>query len=388
MDANTSPLRWHVMTHLDLPTFVGWFDYVNAERMENQGSLIQAFYPYDFMRGRIRETRVVTDKDNKYHTVKADAHQVLRHFVFLKATDEDITNIVYSAANLQSRVRLRRYLTPTGEQAIVRDDVMSEFLLNCIEYRDRFELVPPAETIGVRDKVRIKAGLYKGFEATVMRATLHKGTLKFELAIPMVNGQINVCLKEVLATDVVPINPADATALRADFIRYTRDHVLRILSRRAELAEQIKKEKKQRASADASAALANTLTKEQKKALKPFLEDSDTLERLLRYRDYEISNASARAHFKALMLICAHLSKDVEGEKQLRQEVTRLLAVNPATGDFAVNTDAQAYLSIALKISTNAPNYRDKVKEYVRVRQPKSQHLKEFVALIRKDVKY
>lgn len=388
MNATKSPLRWHVMTHLNMPTFVGWFDYVNAERMENDGALIQAFYPYDFLKGRIKETRDVIGKDKRHHTVKADAHQALRHFVFLKATEEDIKDIVYSDANLQSRVRLRRYLTPTGEQAIVRDDVMSEFLRNCIEYRDRFELVPPAEQIGVMDKVKIKAGLYKNYEATVVRANLSKGELKFDLAIPMVSGQINICLKGVKASDIIPMNPADASALRADFIRYTRDNVLKILSRRAELLEQIKKDKKKFFGRNGSAALTNTLTREQKTALQPFLEDSNTLERLLRYRDYEITNASANAHFKALMLICAHLSKDAGCEKQLKQTVTDLLGTDMTTGDFSIKSDTQAYLCIALKIATNEPIYRDKVKEYVRAHQPKSHHLNEFVSLIRKDVKY
>ena len=408
--ADDSISKWHVMTHLEVDQFRKWFDYANAERFRNNEPLIRPFYPYEFLRGRL-------DEEKK----QANAHRVFLHFIFLKGTTRDINELIYSPANMQSYVRLRRYLTPSGEQAFVRDDMMEEFLQACVTYRDRFELIPSNDDIAVQDKVKIKNGIYKGYEATVLRAKLHKGQLILDLAISMVNGQIDIRMNGVSARDVKPLNPAGINALRADFIRYTQDQVLEILSRRAAQLERAERERKQAAAERRS--LDATLTERQKLELQPFLEDSDMLERLLRYRTYEITTRSANAHFQALMLICAHLSKDTRTEQSLLTTVQSLLlnGSNPqhsarpkdastlrrtpntplgrrtlrhfeehptASPQPSLTSDTDAYLCIALKVATDNPAYRDAVKEYIRVRQPKSKRLLAFASLIRKSVRY
>ena len=399
--ADDSISKWHVMTHLEVDQFRKWFDYANAERFRNNEPLIRPFYPYEFLRGRL-------DEEKK----QANAHRVFRHFIFLKGTTRDINELIYSPANMQSYVRLRRYLTPSGEQAFVRDDMMEEFLQACVTYRERFELIPSNDDIAVQDKVKIKNGIYKGYEATVLRAKLHKGQLILDLAISMVSGQIDIRMNGVSARDVKPLNPAGINALRADFIRYTQDQVLEILSRRAAQLERAERERKQAAAERRS--LDATLTERQKLELQPFLEDSDMLERLLRYRTYEITTRSANAHFQALMLICAHLSKDTRTEQSLLTTVHSLLnctapqhpiansqrptpSPHPPTANSQLPTpnpqpsltsDTDAYLCIALKVATDNPAYRDAVKEYIRVRQPKSKRLLAFASLIRKSVRY
>ena len=401
--ADDTVSRWHVMTHLEVDQFRKWFDYVNAERFRNNEPLIRPFYPYEFLRGRLSAPPDTTP----------NAHRVFRRFVFLKATEKDVNELIYSPANLQSHVRLRRYLTPSGTQAFVRDDMMEEFLQACVAYRDRFELAPSNDDIAVMDKVKINSGIYKGYEATVVRAKLHKGQLILDLAIPMVSGQIDIHMNGVSARDVKPVNPAGINALRADFIRYTQSQVLDILSRRAAQLERAERERKQAKLSQPSLAASLTLTERQKVELKPYLEDSDMLERLLRYRGYEITNRSANAHFQALMLICAHLCKDTRTEQSLLTTVLSLLnpsaiihqpsALSPldprsSTLDHlpssiihqpsALSSDTDAYLCIALKVATDDPAYRDAVKEYIRTRQPKSRHLLSFASLIRKPLRY
>ena len=265
---------------------------------------------------------------------------------------------------------------------------MSEFLRNCIEYRERFELCPPKDVISIKAPVIIKKGPYQGYEATVANARYSKGRLTLGLSITMVSGQIDIELKDVDAGDVCPINPADASALRNDFIRYTQNNVLEILTRRALFLEKSEREHRRQTKNNAQQAMEGRLTQQDRQELKPFLEDSEMLERLLSYRDYEITSPSANAHFKALMLICAHLCRDEQVAGHLTDIVLHLLKVDEQTGDFTIRSDTDAYLCIALKVATNNPNYRDKVKDYMRTRQPKSQKLHDFVALIRKNVKY
>ena len=87
------------MTHLDMARFRAWFDYVNAERLQENLPIIQPFYPYEFLGGRLRDIRVVRDYDDRPVIVKENAHKVMRRFVFLKATESDIHSLVYSTAN-------------------------------------------------------------------------------------------------------------------------------------------------------------------------------------------------------------------------------------------------------------------------------------------------
>lgn len=380
-DKGDNVLRWHVMTHLEMTRFREWFDYVNAERLREGLPLIQPFYPYEFLKGRIRDVREVEKPGKKTKELeKADAHREFRRFVFLKGREEDIRDIVYSKNNLDTSVRLRRYLTPEGKQAFISDAEMSRFLQSCMEYRERFELCPAENSIAAFDKVKIKEGLYKGYEATVVRAKLRKGQLWLDLTVPMLTGHIDVLMRDVNAHEVIALKGNDTLALRSDFIRYTQDKLLEIMSQRAYLAEKAEKEKKRQAAK--LDVLEEHLSEGMKMALDAYRQEAETLSNLLRYRDYEIDAPSAKAHFKALMLICAHLSKDDALESELQQEVLDLY------GQTRKDSDAKAYLTVALKVSTGNPEYRDEAKEYVRRCEPKSERLRRFVKLISKRVEY
>ena len=394
--------QWHVMTHLEMARFQKWFSNVNAMRLRDGLPVIQTFYPYEFLRGRIRDTRETADAKQQKTTVKADAHVEFRRFVFLKATDKDIRDLVYSKENLDSFIRLRRYLDPTGHQALVRDAVMREFFQACLDYRERFELSPSLEGVKALDKVKIISGPYKGYEATVVSVKLVNGKLDLRLAIPMVHGQIDIHRKNVSAKEVVPLNPSDASALRADFIRYTQDSLLDILTARAAALEKAERAHRRpsasprlsgpvsggsAAGSPASPSSPVSAGSPPSSDLSLYRRHAELLTTLYRYRDYEIQNPSAEAHFTALMLICAHLCQDAKGEKELQQRALAQLEAINAKGPAKAATDTRTYLWIALKISTGDPQYRDLAKDYIRTKQPKSPQLRQFVTLISKKVR-
>lgn len=385
------------MTHLEMARFQKWFSNVNAMRLRDGLPVIQTFYPYDFLRGRIRDTRETADAKQQKTTVKADAHVEFRRFVFLKATDKDIRDLVYSKENLDSFIRLRRYLDPTGHQALVRDAVMREFFQACLDYRERFELSPSLEGVKALDQVKIISGPYKGYEATVVSIKLVNGRLDLRLAIPMVRGQIDIHRKNVSAKEVVPLNPSDASALRADFIRYTQDSLLDILSARAAALEKAERAHRRPSSSSpvppsgsaplSSVSGGSAAGSPPSSDLSLYRRHAELLTTLYRYRDYEIQNPSAEAHFTALMLICAHLCQDAKGEKELQQRALAQLEAINAKGPAKAATDTRTYLWIALKISTGDPQYRDLAKDYIRTKQPKSPQLRQFVTLISKKVR-
>ena len=119
-DDNT---RWFVMTHLEMKRFQEWLKAENAQRLCEGRSIIEPFYPHDFL--------------------NADVSADFANFVFLKATEADVDGLVNDKRNTQSRIRLMYYLDTDGSHATVPGKMMQDFLQACIKYRGQFEITPP-----------------------------------------------------------------------------------------------------------------------------------------------------------------------------------------------------------------------------------------------------
>jgi len=167
---------------------------------------------------------------------------------------------------------------------------------------------------------------------------------------------MNIRMCDVDKDKVTILNRNSADVIRTDFIEYTQNHLLNILKHRID--------REQDANINRN--------------------DADMLTRLYRYRNHEVKNEAARNHFVALMLICAHLCRYKDDEKQLREAIQEKLTEINQRSESKAATDTRAYLWIALYISTQDPVYRDAAKQYVRDYQPKSPKLRSFVSLIRK----
>ncbi len=330
---------WFVMRHHEMTHFMKWLRLENAQRLSKGEAIIEPFYPYDFL----KETKSGISDD-------------FTNIVFLKTTENDITNLMNDQRNVVARFRLRHYFDTNGNKATISDKTMQEFIQACIKYRGRFEIMPPVSSIEVTDKVRITSGPFAGHEASVIGVRLSHGAIHLELAVELLSGVMNIHMYDVDKNKVTILNRDSADAIRTDFIEYTQNHLLTILKHRINREEDINVNKS----------------------------DADMLTRLYRYRNHEIKNEAARNHFLALMLICAHLCRYTADEEQLREKVLSTLSEINQRSESKAATDVRAYLWIALYISTRNPVYRDAVKQYIHDYQPKSPKLRGFVSLIRK----
>ena len=337
---NTNDITyWYVMTHLEMKYFMEWLKNENALRLSKGEAIIEPFYPCDFLK-----------------EAEGSVSHDFANMVFLKTTETDIRNLVNNQSHLAYRLRLRHYLDTNGTKAIVPDKTMQEFLHACIKYRGCFEIIPPINSIEATDKVRINSGPFAGHEALVERVRLSHGSIQLDLAVELLSGVMNIRMCDVDKDKVTILNRESSDAIRTDFIEYTQNHLLSILKHR--------------------------IDREQDPSINR--NDADMLTRLYRYRDHEIKNESARNHFLALMLICAHLCRYTNDERHLREAIQENLTTINQRSESKAATDTRAYLWIALYISTQDPVYRDAAKQYVRDYQPKSPKLRSFVSLIRK----
>ena len=364
---------WFVMKHLDMKRFKAWLDVKNTERLDNHETVIEPFYPYDYLKARKETTQVVplTETEKKfiaYHakgkrvaipetkTVVAETQNDFQDIVFLKALEEDIRALVNDAWNKAFRVQLRYLIDPATKQpAKVSNAVMDMFYANCVKYRGRFELSPPIDGIEKKDRVEIKRGVFSGQEAFVVNVRHSKGELHLELAVQLVSGIMNITMSDVKPEDVVLLNKTNVDAIRDDFIEYIQNKLLVVYEHRVKTKN------------DAATRL----------------KDAATLSRLFLYNTYHVEGRAAKTHFKALMLICAHLCKDTDSELTLREEALSLLGDINRQSESKASTDIRTWLWIALYISTNDPSYRDAAKLYVKEKQPKSKKLCQFVRLMR-----
>lgn len=329
---------WFVMTHLEMSYFMEWLKSENARRLGKGEAIVEPFYPHDFL----KETKSGVSHD-------------FTNIVFLKTTENDISNLVNNQTATASRFRLKHYLDTNGDKAVVPDKTMHEFLQTCIKYRGRFEIIPPVSSIEIMDKVKITSGPFTGHEASVTRVQLSHGAIHLDLSVELLSGMMNIRMCDVDKNKVTILSRDSADAIRTDFIEYTQNHLLVILRHRINREQDISVNRR----------------------------DADMLTRLYRYRNYEVKNEAARNHFLALMLICAHLCRYTADEAVLQEKVLDILTDINLRSESKAATDSRTYLQIALYISTHNPVYRDAAKKYVRDYQPKSPKLRSFVSLIR-----
>lgn len=329
--------QWFVMTHPEMGTFQSWLKDFNASRLREGRSMVEPFYPHDFLKA------------------SATMQRDMARFVFLKAVQTDIDTLLDDERNQLSSRRLRYYLDTDGRQAKVQEPMMQKFMEACMKQDYGMEIVPPLRSIEAMDRVRIKQGPFAGQEAVVSRVQLSHGAIHLDLTLEVVSGVVSIRMQHVSKNQVHILDRRGADAIRTDFIEYTQNHLLNILEHRVKRVEDAETNRR----------------------------DADMLTRLYRYRHYTIASEPARLHFLALMLICAHLCRYGREEAVLREQVLASLEYINRRSASKAATDVRTYLYIALYISTHLPSYRDAAKQYVQQHEPRSQKLRHFVRLIR-----
>ena len=354
----TLPPVWHVLTHLDMDRFKRWLDAENARRLGEGLYLFEPFFPYDFLSQRRSTTMDQRTRVNgREVTVRTAAvtHDDFRHMVFLRGSVNDIDGIVSGEWNKSFVIRLHYYRDATGKPATVPDREMQEFFDNCVRYRGYFEVCPPVSEIVSLDRVEILSGPFAGHEADVVRARHGSGGLQPELSVRIASGLLMVKMKDVRSSQVVRLGSDFTGRIPDDFIHRSQEKLLTVYEHRVKRVN------------DAGTRL----------------DDVRKLNEVFHYVRYEVESRSALAHFRALMLICAHLRHDKAAEAQLQEEVLSLLAGLNGVSPSKVATDARAYLWVALYISTGDASYREAAKNYIKTSDPKSQKLRKFVRLMR-----
>lgn len=323
--------EWFLMRHLDPALIDMQLRHENERRTRMGKSSLLYVIPYQYIK-KAQQDKLQNDRYNK----EVKKNNLLRNdfhfFVFIKATRTEITELVQSPWNTFGRVRLHHCRSHAGEPLRVKHDEMDRLIKLFVEQREKFNFVPAEDDVRLKEKVQLKTGIFKDYEASVLKIKYSADGANFTLGIPVFNGEYTLQMKNYKVSDIkVPsrlqkyLDPSFVSVMECDLIEILRHRI-----------------KGYPPGAD------RTL-------------DADKLNAyyLLNYLDF--TDVAKHRHFKTLMLFCASLRKDKTG-KEILIPVVETFVGNKNN----VSTDEDAFAFAILFEATHNVDYRTLVKNYVK----------------------
>lgn len=360
--ATGKEVLWYVMTHLEPKQMEERLREENISRVAVGKEPFEFFIPYLFLKRRVAN-EAVSENQTSYPRSKAavDANNeirtILKEFVFIRAKEEELDTFTSGDWNKWARCRLQHYKDRNGHRVTTHDKMMRKFIDTCIHYRDKFEILPYVGDITQNDEVVLNTTPFRGEKARVLEVLHTKDGVNLTLGLTLFSGTMLLRLSNVGRHDILPIDGNTTDIADTHIVDNTQNRILGILNRRVQ-----RKGNKESES-----------------------EDAATLDQIYHYRHHVFENDTARRHFLALMLITAHLRRDNAGKETLVDAAIQELEAINQKGDSRSSTDVRTFLWVALYIATGDPCYRNAAKTYVQQCNPKSEKLRAFVRLIRKN---
>lgn len=323
--------HWYVMLHLEPELIEHHLQQENEERRQKGLRLFEYFVPYQFLPKAVPDqyAKNLAEQSQDADDVNA-LRRTMHHFVFIKASANEMARLVSRRWNREGRLHMHFYLSREGRRIIMPDQMMASFITLCCENRQRFTFGPPIENIDDFDTVVIAEGGFKDTEAMVLDVQHTAHGISITLGIPFFGGEKTLRLPGYKPSDLHLPRTVE-TLLNDHFIDNVEDELIAILDRRVKHPYAVGDERAEAA----------------------------TLNHLFHYSHVSMPDSPSHCRFRALMLICATLRMDVESRNSLAAEVAQLL------GDCSeATTPEQAYLMAALYVATARASWRTAAKHY------------------------
>ena len=366
-------LQWFIMTTFDPKETEERLKKENQRRINNNADSLQYFIPYQFLKRRIsnghpnrsteERAKSTEEKDNLYNpkdrqSVRAnnEARTALKRYIFVRGKESDLVAFLSQDWNNRLYGRLLFYYDKQRHRVTIPQRMMDQFIETCTNYKLRFELRPAIDNISQNEEVILNTTAFRGEKARILQVVHTKGDITLIVGLDLFAGTMTLRLHDVTERDIIRLHDTNHRIDDTHLIDNVQKQLLAILSRRIN-----RKQTEETAAKDAA-----------------------TLDTLYNYRYHSITNDAARRHLLALMLICAHLRHDTEGQTNLTQQALHELTLINSKPESKAATDIRAYLHAALYIATTLPQYRQEAKTYVQEHNPKSEPLRRLIRLIRK----
>ena len=353
-------LPWHVMEHLSPQ----WIE-VMLQR-ESSGKLVkwqerdkapmpepfEFFVPYLFMR---------SDSSDE---LRSDFHS----FVFIRASAERLSSILGADWNTFTRLRLTPYRDKSGRAITISDEEFQQLKSLFMDRQLKAFFGLPVESISsmiVGDEVTLLLEGWQGKKGRIESISLKKGQVSMVVAVNILGSTRSINFHDLHDGDVIFADHDTEQLLTGNLISNLENGVVTILGHSC-----------------------------QKKSAERLRKDIPLLRRILSYAHIQIEDEDERKRFNSLMLICASLLEENEATSRYKTQLQQWLcedssiAENPSFRHFPYDVNepaslSDAYMMLALFVSTRDPRLRDAVKAYYKNHQDCPPILGTFINKIR-----
>ncbi len=346
------PKSWYVLLHLEPELVELQLQRENEERKRKRQRLFEYFIPYLFLPKAVPDDYAQDIADQRREAKDSnDLRRTMHHFVFIKASQNEITRLVSRPWNREGRLHLFFYISREGRRITMPDKMMESFITLCCENKQRFTFSPAIQNIEDYDSVVIATGTFKDTEAKILDVQHTTHGVSVTLAIPFFNGEKTLTLPGYKPEDLHLPRTVE-TLLSDHFIDAVEEQLIAILDRRVKRPWDIGNDKTEAA----------------------------TLNHLFHYSYVHMPDLPSHHRFRALMLICATLRHDTDSRLSLIREVqgllkdtdSRLSALDSRLSkdsrlsalDSRLSSESTAYLQAALYLATGDADYRTAAKTY------------------------
>lgn len=349
---------WYVMTHLEPSLIDRQLQSENAVRLGKGQPALLYVIPYLYMSkasmSRAQSDGSGTSRECLESQKAAADHNSLRDslhgFVFIRATDAEISDLTGRDWNRYGRLHLFHYRTKSGSPIKVCSAEMQPLLDFLIERHHRFSFMPYAACPPSVESVYIKRGIFKDRKATVIEVHHRASGISLTLGLPMFGNEVMMELYDYSVSDV-EVQGSLEHVFEPQFVRCFESDLLSILRRRVLHRH------------------TEATYRDDMKKLNAY--------GLLHYLRFE--DGSVHGHFQSLLLLCAALRRDSHARDALLPVVHGLMS-SPTEP----STDDDAFYLCVLFLATMNVSYRKQVRAYIRTHEVRSSSLAAILPLVKK----
>lgn len=349
---------WYVMTHLEPSLADRLLQSENARRLWLGRPAILYMIPFRYLvkagieeswedeEGKSRERQQAIREADDNNSLRDSLHS----FVFVKATEGEITELTGMDWNRQGRLHLYHYRTKSGTPIRVSQEEMRPFILFFIRQRQRFSFTSYGEEVSANETVHVRRGVFRNRKASVLEVHHTADGISLTLGIPLFRDEVMMKLYDCPLSDVeVPSRMEHL--FEPQFVRTLEADLLGILRRR----------------------VLHRDTDETRR------EDVDKLNTysILHYLKFE--DTATHNHFQTLMLLCAVLRRDRQAREALIPTVRGMM-----DSPMAPATDEEAFRLAVLFFATKDVTHRKTLREYGQTHTVTSPSLSAIMPLVKK----
>ena len=345
---------WYVMRHLSPELIDQQLQQVNEQRMRDNKHSFAYIIPYQYIRKAAHDDSqgMAFNRDvDKNNSLRND----FRFFVFIKATEEEINQLVQEDWNKNGRLHLYFCRSRSGNPLRAKESEMSLLIRLFVSQREKFNFVPIEKSdFRLGEKIRLKSGILKEHQFSVTKIRYTDEGINLTLGLPIFDGAFSLQVEDY------PVSEVNApTRLQRffskDFVQVMEQELIAILRHRVKGSPSSPQK-----GGESDAEKLNTY-------------------HFLNYMEF--ADTTEHHHIQTLLLLCASLRKDQHTVEALAPTIVQLL--NPTTEPA---TDEEAFMAAVLFVATHNIAYRTAAKHYEQTHDTLSAPLSLLMPII-KDIR-